>query len=215
MREENEFLYGEEETMEIVQKYETMLKHNRSFFFDVIDFENIIDYYLNSDNSKRASEAVDIAYSMHPYSSEIQVRKAELLIIDKKYNEALDILDILVKIEPENGEVFFLKGQAHLEMRNLPMAHEAFWYSTKCYTEDRVDLLYRIASLYQDIEEFNFALRFLSVGYSINNQSLNILFELGYSYERLNELDKSEKYYNQYLDVNPFSSSVWYNIGIV
>lgn len=215
MREENEFLFGEEETMEIVQKYETMLKHNRSFFFDVVDFESIIDYYLNSDNSQRASEAVDIAYNMHPYSSEIQFKKAELYVIDKQYTEALNILKVLVKIEPDNGEIFFLKGQAHLEMGDLKPAHEAFWHSTRCFSEDKIDLLYRIASLYQDIDELNFALRYLLLAYSIDSQSLNILFELGYCYERLGDLNKSEKYYNHYLDVNPFSSSVWYNLGIV
>jgi len=215
MREENEFLFGEEETIEIVQKYENMLKHNRSFFFDVIDFENIIDYYLNADNSQRASEAVDIAYSMHPYSSEIQLKKAELLLIDKQYAQALDILTVLVKIDPDNSEVFFLKGQAHLEMGDYQLAHEDFWHSTRCFSEDKVDLLYRIASLYQDVDELNYALRYLLLAYSIDNNSLNILFELGYCYERLGELTKSEKFYNLYLDINPFSTSVWYNLGIV
>lgn len=215
MREENEFFYSEEETLEIVQKYEDMLKHNRSFFFDVVDFENIIDYYLNSDNSQRASEAVDIAFNMHPHSSEIQMKKAELLIIDKQYEEALNILNVLVKIEPDNGELFFLKGQAHLALRDFNMAHEGFWHSTHCPTDDKVDLLYRIAGLYQDIDEPNFALRYLLYGFSLDRYSLNILFELGYCYERLGELNKSEHYYNLYLDQNAFSTSVWYNLGIV
>lgn len=215
MREENEFFYGSDETMEIVQRYEDMLKHNRNFFFDVVDFENIIEYYLNSEDSQGASQAVDIAFSMHPYSSEIQLKKVELLIMDAKFIEALEILNLLVKIEPENGELHFLKGQTHLALGDLNSAHESFWYATNNYSDDKVDLLYRIASLYQDIEEINYALRYLLYGYSITKDSLNILFELGYSYERLGELSKSEDFYNKYLDLNPFSSSVWYNLGIV
>lgn len=215
MREENEFLYNEEETLEMVQKYEDMLRQNRSFFFDVVDFENIIEYYLDSEDSQRASEAVNIAYSMHPYSTEIQMKKVELMIIDNQFTEALDILSILVKIEPDNGELFFLRGQAYLSIREFNQAHEAFWYSTHCQAEDKVDLLYRIAGLYQDIEEMHYALRYLLYGYSLDRYSLNILFDLGYCYERIGELAKSEHYYNLYLDINAFSSSVWYNMGIV
>ena len=215
MKEENEYLFGEEETLDIVQKYEDMLKRNRSIFFDVVEFENIIDYYLNNENAQRASQAVDIATSMHPYSSEIQIKKAELLIIDKKYAEALSILKFLVKIEPDNGEVFFLKGQAHLEQGEAKLAHEAFWHSTQCFTEDKVDLLYRIGSLYLEVDYFIYALRYFLYALGIYPESLNVLFELGYCYERLGELEKSDKYYNKYLDINPFSSSVWYNLGIV
>ncbi len=215
MKEDNEFFYNPDEAMEIVQKYEDMLRHNRSFFFDVVDFENIIDYYINSDNSQRASEAVNIAYNMHPYSSEIQLKKAELLIIDKNYGEALRILKMLVKIEPQNSELHFLMGQAYLAINELNSAHEAFWYATNSLSDDKVDLLYRIASLYQDIDEPNYALRYLLYAHSIDKNALGVLFELGYCYERLADLSKSEQYYNYYLDINPFSSSVWYNVGII
>lgn len=71
MREENEFIFGEEETLDIVQRYEDMLKHNQSFFFDVIEFENIIDYYLTIDKTSHALEAANIAHRIHPYSTEI------------------------------------------------------------------------------------------------------------------------------------------------
>ncbi len=215
MREENDFFFSEDETMEIVQRFESMLKHNQNYFFDVVDFENIIDFYLSSDNSKLASEAVDIAYSMHPHSTEIQLRKAELLVINNKFSDALSILAMLERIEPENGEIFFLKGQAYLAQKELKQANEAFWHVTNCYTDDKVDMLYRIASLYQEADEVNYAIRFLLIAFSIDSSSLNILFELGYCYERLGDLDKSDKYYNLYLDINPFSTSVWYNLGII
>lgn len=215
MKEDSEFFFNPEEAMEIVQKYEDMLRHNRSFFFDVVDFENIIDYYISSDDSQRASEAVNIAYNMHPYSSEIQMKKAELLVIDKKYAEALDILKVLVKIDPENSELHYLKGQAHLALGENKSAHESFWYATNSFSEDKVDLLYRIAALYQDIDEDNYALRYLLYAHSINRRALGVLFELGFCYERLGNLQKSEEFYNLYLDINPFSTSVWYNLGIL
>ena len=41
----------EEEVKHAVQKFERMRKNNENYFFDVIEFETIIDYYIESNNS--------------------------------------------------------------------------------------------------------------------------------------------------------------------
>ncbi len=41
------------------------------------------------------------------------------------------------------------------------------------------------------------------------------MYDLGYFYERLHRFDESLKYYEMYLDLDPYSDNVWYNIGIV
>ena len=71
MRDENEFDYGEDEVQKIVQKYEYLLRQNKTFFFDISDFEYIIDYYLYAEESRKALEAIEIAGKVHPNSSEI------------------------------------------------------------------------------------------------------------------------------------------------
>lgn len=216
MREENEFVFGEEETLDIVQKYEDMLKHKQSIFFDVIEFESIIDYYLTIDNASRALEAANIAHQMHPYSSEIRMRRAEMLVIEGKYDEALGILQFLSKIEPENGELYFLLGQVFLGKEDFKSAQECFSIAIACPSEDLgLDLTARIAAMYQERDEYRLAITYLTLALEKGVFSLNVLFELGFCYEQINEYDKSIYYYNQYLDINPFSSNVWYNLGIV
>jgi tetratricopeptide (TPR) repeat protein len=215
MREERDYIFDEDDTFEIVQKYEDMLRQRKSFFFDVVDFEYIIDFYLNSDNAKQAAEAVRIASQIHPNSSEIQIRKAELLVINGNFKKALQLLQLLIKIESDSAEVHFLMGQSHLGLNEFEQAEKSFRQAISSFTEDRVDLLYRIASLYQEITEYNIAIRYLLYAFTIENNSLNINFELGYCFECIGEFDKSAEHYNLYLDINPFSTSVWYNLGIV
>jgi len=56
----------DEETLEAVKKFERMNKNNERCFFDVIEFESIIDYYIDSNNSSKAIEVADLAAAQHP-----------------------------------------------------------------------------------------------------------------------------------------------------
>ncbi len=56
----------EEEVKHAVQKFERMRKNNENYFFDVIEFETIIDYYIESNNSIKAFEAATLATQQHP-----------------------------------------------------------------------------------------------------------------------------------------------------
>ncbi len=216
MREENEFVFGEEETLDIVQRYEDMLRQNQSVFFDVIEFESIFDYYLSIDKPSHALEAADMAIRMHPYSHEIQIRRAEVLNIEGKFDEALQILTFLAKVEVENPEVFFLMGQAHLSIDNFNAAKDCFNRALEQVPFDNsFELISRIASLYQERDEHRIAISYLQRAIQSHHYSISTLFEIAFSYEQIGEFERSIQYYNEYLDINPFSTNVWYNLGLV
>src|SRR5512136_1355366 len=102
----------EEEVNHVVQKFENMKKNNENYFFDVIEFETIIDYYIESNNSSKAFEAAAFASAQHPYSVSIQLRKARVLLDKGRAVEALRILKKLENIEPGNHEIYVSKGTA-------------------------------------------------------------------------------------------------------
>ncbi len=90
----------EEEIKQAVQKYESMKKNNESYFFDVIEFESIIDFYIDSNNPLNAYEAAMLAARQHPNSVSIQLRKARVLLDKGRAVEALRLLKKLESIEP-------------------------------------------------------------------------------------------------------------------
>ena len=105
MKEDRDFNFNEIETFELVQKYEELIRQKRNFFFDVIEFETIINYYLDNEELINAADTIRTAIGMHPFSSEIQLLQAELSVTQKKYDEALKILEYLEKINSDNSEV--------------------------------------------------------------------------------------------------------------
>ena len=109
--EEDRFGFSfEEEIKQTVQKFERMKKNNERCFFDVIEFETIIDYYIESNNSAKAFEAAALASEQHPHSVSIQLRKAKVLLDKGRAVEALRLLKKLESIEPGNHELLLQKG---------------------------------------------------------------------------------------------------------
>src|SRR5687768_4024456 len=93
-----------------IRKFEEMLKHDKQYFFDVDDFEGMVDYYIEGNNPNKALEVIDFATSQHPYSSVFLLRKAQLLSAINKPQKALEILSRVEAIEPANIEVYISKG---------------------------------------------------------------------------------------------------------
>jgi len=215
MKDDKDFGYNEIEAFELVQKYENFIRQKKSFFFDVIEFEVIINYYLDNEELVNAADSINTAVSMHPYSSEIQLLKAELFTTEKKHDEALRILDYLERVHSEKSEVLYLKGQIYFNKGEFVNADENFRKAVELCTEDKSELLYRISSVYFIEEELNTAIRYLLEAQKLDPKHFATLFDLGYSYEKINDVEKSSYYYNKLLDIYPFTQNVWYNLGIV
>ena len=62
-----------------LSKFESMLKTNSVYFFDSIEFEEIIHYYIDSGKTSLAKKAIKLALKQHPKSVVLKLLKAELL----------------------------------------------------------------------------------------------------------------------------------------
>ena len=89
MFEENDHSFEEKDREEMVHRYEDLLRKKKPLFFDVDDFESIIDFYLDQNKVNNALEATRIAAGLFPASPEIMVRKAQLLLDKGKPIEAM------------------------------------------------------------------------------------------------------------------------------
>lgn len=215
MREEDFFADYDDDTMSLVWRFEKMLEQQQHHFFDVEEFESIIDFYIANQNDRLAKKALELAGKLHPYSTDIRLRKAEFLVLETNYSEALAQLSLVESLDPENSDVYYLKGEAFLGLNRWERAHESFEKSIALSTEETTELLLNIALLYREMDAMDAALPYLQLAYDQDKTSLSILFELGYCYDVLGKFEQSERFYNEHLDIDPFSTSVWYNLGIL
>jgi tetratricopeptide (TPR) repeat protein len=208
------FFY-EEELKNAVQKFERMKKNNENYFFDVIEFESIIDYYIDSNNSNRAYEAAILASQQHPNSVSIQLRKARVLLDKGRAVEALRILKRLENIEPGNHEIYVAKGTALGILGDIQGAKKMFDFALTLDSDDPGNILFSITSVLQNLNYYEYLIPYLKKLIELEPDFYAHLYDLAYAYEKTEDFEHSIIYYLKYLEDEPFSDSAWYNLGII
>lgn len=205
----------EEELKYAVQKFERMKKNNENYFFDVIEFETIIDYYIESNNSMKAFEAATLASEQHPNSVSIQLRKARVLLDRGRAVEALRILKKLENIEPGNHEVYVAKGTAMGILGDIQGAKKMFDYALTLDSDEPGNILFSITSVLQNLNYYECLIPYLRRLIKLEPDFHAHLYDLAYAFEKTEDFENSISYYLKYLEIEPFSDSAWYNLGII
>lgn len=215
MKEDFEDIFQDEEYSELVNRYEEMVKQKTSYFFDVSEFENIIDYYIDSNNANNALDVVKYATQQHPGSVSIQLKKAQVLIDKGLAANALKVIEQIELIEYSNSDVFLVKGSALNIIGRYNEAEKAFDHAIDVSIDDKVDIIHTVAQSFEQIGRYKTALKYLHQAFDLESNNIMLLYDIGYCYEKLGQINRSIDYYNQYLDLEPFSENGWYNLGIL
>ena len=205
----------DEETSQAVKKFERMSKNNEHCFFDVIEFESIIDYYIESNNSSKAIEVADLAAAQHPNSTSIQLHKARALLDKGRAVEALSLLKKLENIEADNCDLFISKGMAYGILGDVQGALKMFDKALTLDSEDTEYVLFSITSVLQNLNYYRQMIPYMLKLIELDPDFKAHLYDLAFAYDKIEDYENSIKYYLEYLEDDPFSDSAWYNIGII
>ncbi len=213
--EEDRLGFGDEDVSGIVERYESMRKNNENAFFDVVEFETIIDYYLEHNDVTYAFEAVEAAYRQHPYSVSLQLRRAKVLIDKGRAVEALKTIKIIESLEPDNFEVFIIKGAALGMMGDIQGTKKYFDMALSIDKSEESTILLSITSILYNLNHYKLLLPYLEKLIALEPEYSTHLYDMAYAYERLEEYEKAIDYYNIFLNKDPYSDNAWYNLGIL
>ena len=75
-----------------LSKFESMLKTNSVYFFDSVEFEEIIQHYLDNGKHSLAKKAVKLGLEQHPSSVILKLLKVELLVFEDKLQKASTLI---------------------------------------------------------------------------------------------------------------------------
>ena len=200
---------------EILGRFENMLNHLETSFFDVYEFEQIIDHYLDTNHFSKAIDAVQYGKIQHPGSTSLCIKEAQVYAEKGESQKALDMVRQLEETVESNQELYLLKGMILNQMGKVTDAEQAFGDALALTWENEDDILYDIALSFQYVNQFRTALNYLEQAHRKNPKKLNVLYDMGYCADRIHDFDRSIAYYEQYLDLEPFSENVWYNLGLL
>ena len=193
-------------------KFESMLKTNSVYFFDLTEFEEIIIHYIDIGKHSLAKKAVKLGLEQHPGSINLKLLKVEICVFEDQLEQAQNLLQQIEILEPNNDEVFIQKaaiiskeGNHQEAIKNLNKA--------LAITDDKEDVWSLLGMEYLYIDDFeNARLSFINCLHA-DVEDYSSLYNVLYCFDMEDKHFEAISFLKEYIDQNPYCEVAWHQIG--
>ncbi|MFY0644724.1 MAG: tetratricopeptide repeat protein [Bacteroidia bacterium] len=102
-----------EETYKKAREFEKQMESGESFFYDTDELEEIIEFYIETQELNKAWAAISYGMSLYPYENYYFIKQAEVLLNKKESRQAIKLLEECQLREPNNVEISKLLGDGY------------------------------------------------------------------------------------------------------
>ena len=215
MKEERDPSYEQDDILELVVRFEKMMRDDHRYFFDVDDFEGIMDFYLERGNINSAMQVLDVAKSQHPTTLDFTMREAELMALTNRPARAMDILSRIESIESHNPEFYLTKASVQSQMGAYRDAIKNLKAAIR-FANDAMELdnIYMsLAFEYQNLDDSKQAIHYLEKTLSVNPRNEDALYEMMYCIDQSGAYETGIRFFQEFLNKHPYNHHAWYNLG--
>ncbi len=199
---------------QLIEKFEEMTAVGAQYYFDVEEFEELIDFYLIESNLETVQLLVDLGKGQHPDSVSIQLKEAESLVYNEKAKEALKIIDSVSLYEDSNPEHYFSKASIYSMADQKEKAIEILQNLVQISSpDDLVDAKMALGKEYQEIGDYSESINLYLEIISSDSSNEDAIMELTLSCELSLQYDLAIKHLDDYINNNPYSHFAWFLLG--
>ena len=199
-----------------VRRFEEMLATHAAVFFDLSDFELLIDHYTGLQDYPQALRVCETALDQYPFSVDLLIDKAQVLAMLSRTADALRLIDEVAEREPENPDVAVTRGIIYSQRGEFGRAVECFQQGLTQSGDDhgRDDVEFNLALAYQHWGKPRAAARHYQRALRLNPANENAAHELLQCWELSDELASAPTFFQHFVDEDPFSARAWFNLGL-
>lgn len=211
---ENPFREDNDELHELLKQYNNLRAGKSHSFLEEEAFERIIEYFDEKDDFAKALEATDTGLDYFPYSAQLLIKKADLLLVSRKYYEALEILEKAALFDSTNIDLYILKTDAFLALDQHDKAVQLLEEALLLFDGDeRIDLLFELADVYDDYEEFDKVFDCLKLILEEEPTSEEALYKICFWTDFTGRNEESIRLHQAVIDNHPYNELAWFNLG--
>jgi tetratricopeptide (TPR) repeat protein len=211
---ENPYRKDPEDLKELLKTYQNLKTGRRHSFLDEESFEKIIDYFDDREEIPQAIEAVELAIEQFPYSSLLLIKKADLMIASRHYQPALLILEQAELLDGNNINIYILKTDIFLALDQQEKAVALLQDALKLFQGDeRIELLFELADVYDDYEEFDKIFDCLSLILEQDATNEEALYKICFWTDFTGRNEESIRLHQRIIDDNPYCELAWFNLA--
>ena len=211
---ENPYREDREELKELLRQYQNLKTGRSHSFLEEDAFERIIDHFDEKDDLPEALEAAETGLSQFPYSSQLMIKKADLLLASRKYKDALNVLEMAELYDSSDVNLYILKTDAYLALDQQAKAVELLEAALQLFEgEERLDLLFELADVYDDYEEFDKVFDCLKLILEEEPNNEEALYKICFWTDFTGRNEESIRLHQQIIEDFPFSELAWFNLA--
>ncbi len=199
---------------ELLKQYENLRQGRAAIFLEEDAFEKIIDYFDDQEENAKALEAAEISITYFPYSSSLLLRKADLLLSSRKYNEALDVLHKAETLDGTDVNLYILKTDAYLALDQQEKAVQLLEEALEHFEgEEKIELLFELADVYDDYEEFDKVFDCLLVILQEEPTNEEALYKICFWTDFTGRNEESIRLHLNIIEEHPYNELAWFNLA--
>jgi tetratricopeptide (TPR) repeat protein len=199
---------------ELIRQFLQLRAGKPATFLDEEAFDKIIDYYDENEDLALAMEAAEAGIERFPYSSQLLLRKADLLIATRKYQEALQLLDYIELLDATDINIYILKTDAYLALDEQEKAVRLLENALTLFQgEDKKELLFELADVYDDYEEFEKIFDCLKLILEEDPGNEEALYKICFWTDFTGRNEESIQLHTKIIDEVPYNELAWFNLG--
>ncbi|MCS6980878.1 MAG: tetratricopeptide repeat protein [Flavobacteriales bacterium] len=174
-------------------------------------------YYLglvwfDQEKTSSALEALEYALFLAPEYDEARMLKAEILMEEERYEEALEELHILESNDYRSFYVYYCIGECHEMMGAFHRAKEYYKKSIR-HNENYVGPWLGLAVVYSREGDYHKALPFIKRAEKLDPSDPDVLLYVGLIHKALGEYQKAEEAYTELLEGDSGYEEAWLDLG--
>ena len=211
---ENPSRQDNEEIRELVKMFQNLREGRGHSFLEEEAFEKIIDHFDDVEDLALALEAAELGIEQYPYSSTLLVKKADLLIATRRYEEALIVLSHAELLDSNDINLYILKTDAYLALDQQEKAVVLLENALRLFEgQEKIEMLFELADVYDDYEEFDKIFDCLKLILEQDPNNEEALYKICFWTDFTGRNEESIRLHQKIIEDFPYSELAWFNLA--
>lgn len=200
---------------DLLGAFEALLEGSSRFAFEERDIEQLIDYFEAAELYDRALEIAQMGTEHFPYSAELLLRRAGLVLARQDAVLALDLLDRAASLSPDSIDIGLLRAEALSYQGEYGAALEIL-DELACRAdsgEEQADIHCVRSLVYEHQEDYDGMFGELREALDCAPDHQVAISRLGLAAEMTRRYEESRIILSALLEQDPYLYQAWYHLG--
>lgn len=164
---------------------------------------------------QRISQSLNLALqveNMLPNNQELYIAEAEMYLILKEYQKALDNCNRALKVNSFNADAYFYKGLVYTEIKDTAKAISSLETAIE-QSPEYIEAYNNLIIIYNSLGKYDMALQYGRSGLRFKETDPFINYNMGVTYQQMNDADTAAYFYENALKLDSTMYLAHFNMG--